>query len=72
MSDPGAEPGKRSSKAHAVLEQMGGVSGLIYSSLPVVAFVPVSQFFGLTTAIAAALGVAAVILVWRLVRREST
>lgn len=72
MSDPGAEPGKRSSKSHAVLEQMGGISGLIYSSLPVVVFVPVSQFFGLTTAIAAALGVAAVILVWRLVRREST
>jgi hypothetical protein len=51
---------------------MGGISGLIYSSLPVVAFVPVSQLFGLTSAIAAALGVAAVILVWRLVRHEST
>lgn len=72
MSDPGTEPGKRSSKAHAVLEQMGGVSGLIYSSLPVVAFVPVSQFFGLTAAVYSALGIAAVILVWRLVRREST
>ena len=72
MSDPGTEPGKRSSKAHAVLEQMGGISGLIYSSLPVVAFVPVSQFFGLTAAIYSALGIAAVILVWRLVRREST
>ncbi len=50
---------------------MGGISGLIYSSLPVVAFVPVSQFFGLTAAVASALGVAAIILVWRLVRRES-
>jgi hypothetical protein len=72
VSDPETEPGKPTSKAHAVLDQMGGVSGLIYSSLPVVAFVPVSQFFGLTAAIASALGVAAVILVWRLVRREST
>jgi len=72
VSVPGTDPGERSSKAHAVLAQMGGVSGLIYSSLPVVAFVPVSQFFGLTTAIAAALVVAAVILVWRLFRREST
>ena len=72
MSDPGTEPGKPNSKAHAVLEQMGGISGLIYSSLPVVAFVPVSQLFGLTAAIASALGIAAVILVWRLVRREST
>jgi hypothetical protein len=71
VSHPGTEPGKHT-KAHAVLEQMGGVSGLIYSSLPVVAFVPVSSLFGLTPAIIAALGVAAVILVWRLVRREST
>lgn len=51
---------------------MGGISGLIYSSLPVVAFVPVSSAFGLQAAIAAALGVAAIILVWRLIRREST
>lgn len=75
MSEPGTEPGKPTSgrtKAHAVLDQMGGISGLIYSSLPVLAFVPVSQFFGLTAAIISALGVAAIILVWRLARREST
>jgi Protein of unknown function (DUF3159) len=57
--------------AHALLEQMGGLSGLIYSSLPVLVFVPVSSFFGLTAAIYAALGVAALVLVWRLARRES-
>jgi len=50
---------------------MGGISGLIYSSLPVVVFVPVSTAFGLMPAIGAALGVAALILVWRLIRRES-
>jgi hypothetical protein len=50
---------------------MGGISGLIYSSLPVVVFVPVSTAFGLLPAIGAALGVAALILVWRLIRRES-
>ncbi|RAV13157.1 DUF3159 domain-containing protein [Mycolicibacterium sp. GF69] len=76
MSDPGSEPGQartqQSTRAHAVLDQMGGVSGLIYSSLPVVAFVPVSQIFGLMPAIVAALGVAGVILAWRLARREST
>ena len=70
MSDPGPEPGKPT-KAHAVLEQMGGISGLIYSSLPVVVFVPASTTFGLMPAIGAALGVAALILVWRLIRRES-
>jgi hypothetical protein len=50
---------------------MGGISGLIYSSLPVVVFVPASTAFGLMPAIGAALGVAALILVWRLIRRES-
>lgn len=57
--------------AQALLEQMGGVAGLIYSSLPVVVFVPVSSAFGLLPAILTALGVAALILVWRLARRES-
>ncbi len=57
--------------AHVLLEQMGGLSGLIYSSLPVLVFVPVSSFFGLTAAIYSALGVAGLVLVWRLVRRES-
>lgn len=83
MSDPGTEPGKpitqsttasttgSTTKANAVLDQMGGISGLIYSSLPVVAFVPVSQLVGLVPAIIAALGVATIILAWRLARRES-
>jgi hypothetical protein len=57
--------------AHALLEQMGGTSGLIYSSLPVVVFVPVSTTLGLMPAIGAALGVAALILLWRLVRHDS-
>ncbi|MDP4961274.1 MAG: DUF3159 domain-containing protein [Mycobacterium sp.] len=50
---------------------MGGVSGLIYSALPVVILVPVSTAFGLLPALIAALSVAAGILVWRLVRRDS-
>jgi len=57
--------------ASALLEQMGGVSGLVYSSLPVVAFVPVNTAFGLLPAILSAVAIAAVILVWRLIRRES-
>jgi hypothetical protein len=55
----------------ALLGQMGGVSGLIYSALPVVILVPVSTAFGLLPALIAALSVAAGILVWRLVRRDS-
>ncbi|WP_192860435.1 DUF3159 domain-containing protein [Mycobacterium sp. MS1601] len=54
-----------------MMDQMGGVSGLIYSSLPVLAFVPVSSAFGLVPAIVSALGVAALILVWRLYRKET-
>lgn len=54
-----------------LLAQAGGVSGVIYSSLPVVVFVIASSVSGLAAAIAAALGVAAVVLLWRLVRRES-
>jgi hypothetical protein len=53
-----------------LLEQLGGFSGLIYSTLPVLVFVPVNTMAGLTAAIWSALGVAAAILVWRLVRRS--
>lgn len=73
MSDPATEPGTEKSppRGAAVLEQMGGISGLIYSSLPVLVFVPVSSAFGLMPAIGAALAVATVVLAWRLLRRES-
>lgn len=72
MTDPGSEPGSQTSPpwGAAVLEQMGGISGLIYSSLPVVVFVPLSSAFGLMPAIGAALAVATLILAWRLLRRD--
>jgi Protein of unknown function (DUF3159) len=57
--------------AQAIMDQMGGISGLIYSSLPVVAFVPVSSAFGLVPAIISALGIAALILFWRLYRKDT-
>ncbi len=53
-----------------LLEQLGGLSGLIYSTLPVVVFVPSNALWGLAAAIWIALGVAAAILVWRLARRN--
>lgn len=77
MSAPGDEPGTEvtpesaPARGAAVLEQMGGISGLIYSSLPVLVFVPVSTAFGLLPAIGAALGVATLILIWRLIRKDS-
>lgn len=56
-------------KQQTILEQLGGLSGLVYSSLPVVAFVPANSLWGLGPAVWTALGVAAAILVWRIVRK---
>ncbi|MFD4183330.1 DUF3159 domain-containing protein, partial [Rhodococcus sp. NPDC058514] len=53
----------------SILEQLGGVSGLVYSTLPILVFVPINSFWGLTAAIWAALGVAAGVLVWRMIAR---
>ncbi|BBZ75396.1 membrane protein [Mycolicibacterium anyangense] len=69
-SEPVDEEDKKT-PAQALLAQMGGISGLIYSALPVAVLVPVNTAFGLVPAISAALGVAALILVWRLIRRDS-
>ncbi|WP_200174390.1 DUF3159 domain-containing protein [Tomitella cavernea] len=49
---------------------MGGIGGLVYSTLPILVFVPVNAVWSLQPALFAALGVAAAILVWRLVRGE--
>ncbi|QWF83599.1 hypothetical protein HUW46_07042 [Amycolatopsis sp. CA-230715] len=53
-----------------LLEQMGGVSGLFYSSLPVIVFVLANAFWGLTVGIWAAVGSAVAITVLRVVRKE--
>ncbi len=68
---PAAENAAQRTNAERLLAQLGGVSGLVYSSLPVLIFVVVSSIFGLRAAIAAALGVAVLILLWRLIRRDS-
>jgi len=57
--------------ADRVMEQLGGVAGIIYSSVPVLVFVGTSRLMGLAAAAGAALGVATLILLWRLARRES-
>jgi hypothetical protein len=58
-------------KQPTMLEQMGGVSGLVYSSLPVVVFVLVNAFAGLNPAIWSALGSAVLIGVVLVVRKGS-
>lgn len=58
--------------AESLLAQAGGVSGLVYSSVPVVIFVAVSSIGGLLPAIGSALAAAGLVLLLRLIRREST
>jgi hypothetical protein len=70
LTQPDQQPDQRN-PGQALLGQMGGVRGLIYSALPVAVLVPMNTAFGLLPAIFSALGVAAAILVWRLARKDS-
>ncbi|MGX6607887.1 DUF3159 domain-containing protein [Micromonosporaceae bacterium Da 78-11] len=83
MTDPGAadhvdldDAGSRtvsSYPAHrrqTLADQLGGPSGMLYAALPIVAFVAVNALFTLPLAIAVALGAAALIAGWRLLRKE--
>ncbi|TLS47118.1 DUF3159 domain-containing protein [Streptomyces montanus] len=65
---PGRIPGRQAKQTP--LEQMGGMTGLVYTMLPIVAFVSANSAFGLTAAIGTAVGVALAISVLRLVRKE--
>lgn len=53
-----------------LLEQMGGVAGLVYSTVPVIVFVVVSSMAELNAAVWSAIGITLAIGVFRLVRRE--
>lgn len=65
-----ASPAEPEERQPTLLEQMGGLSGLVYSSVPVVVFILANSFFGLGVAIWSALGSAVLITVVRLVRKE--
>jgi hypothetical protein len=53
-----------------MLEQMGGVSGVVYSTVPVAVFVVVNILTALRPALFAAVGTAVLIAIVRIVRRE--
>lgn len=54
-----------------MLEYMGGVSGIVYSTLPVVVFAPINALTkDLRVALAAAMLSAVLIFVWRLLRKQ--
>lgn len=76
MTDPSpeqvttADSPRSPQRTPTLLEQLGGIGGLVASVIPVVVFVAVNPFVGLVPAIWAALGVAIALGVWRLIRRE--
>jgi hypothetical protein len=53
-----------------LLEQMGGVQGVIASTIPVAVFVVVNVAFGLQPALIAALASGVAITIWRIVRKQ--
>lgn len=67
---PGGPADDDPHRAPTLMEQMGGVSGIVASSVPVVVFVVVNVVAGLEPALYAALGTGVAVLVWRLARRD--
>jgi hypothetical protein len=65
-----SETAEEEEREQTLLEQMGGISGLIYSSVPVLVFILVNSIFSLMPAIWSAVGVAVAITVLRVVRKE--
>lgn len=55
----------------SLLDQMGGLTGLVSATLPVLVLIPVNNVWGLGPALVAALGVALAISLWRLARKET-
>jgi hypothetical protein len=64
-----AEPAEADKKT-TLLQEMGGLSGLIYSSVPVLVFVLVNSIFSLQPAIWSSVGSALLITVVRVVRKQ--
>jgi hypothetical protein len=75
QAEPTAPTGKAAAAERRppplLVESIGGWRGLVDSGLPVVVFVAANAAAGLTAAIWAAIGCGAVLLVLRLVRRET-
>lgn len=81
MTQPSSPPGDDITSADAqrsapplaptLFEQLGGVSGLVSTVVPVVGFIVVNTLVGLQAAIFSALGVAVGVGLWRLIRKEA-
>lgn len=64
------EPAKHTDMTTTLLAGLGGVSGMVYTALPVVVFVAANAFFALPVTIAIAVVAALALTGWRMVRGE--
>ena len=75
MTDPAPDrpdrPERPEREFPTIMEQMGGVQGIIASSIPVAVFVVVNIAAGLQPALFASIGVAVLVTIWRIVRKEA-
>lgn len=67
----GNSEGEQELQQQSLLDQMGGLAGLVSSTLPILVFLPANNMWGLGGAVLASLGVAVIIFLWRLVRKEN-
>ncbi|SHL31370.1 Protein of unknown function [Pseudonocardia thermophila] len=65
------QPQRREREFPTVMEQMGGIPGIIASSIPVAVFVVVNIAAGLQAALFGAIGAAVLVTIWRIARREA-
>ncbi|MGI9002187.1 MAG: DUF3159 domain-containing protein [Pseudonocardia sp.] len=69
-SGPPPEPARSEREFPTLLEQMGGVPGIVASTIPVAVFVVVNLVFALQPALVAALAAGVALAVWRVARRQ--
>ncbi len=67
---PGSSPERPERTVPTLLEQMGGVTGIVASSIPVAVFVVVNIVASLQPALIAALVAGAAIAIWRIARKQ--
>ncbi|MDN5918499.1 MAG: DUF3159 domain-containing protein [Pseudonocardia sp.] len=67
---PSVEGPEAARRAPTLMDQMGGTSGIVASTVPVAVFVVVNVITSLRPALYAAIAAGVLVMVWRLVRRD--
>ncbi|PLW00434.1 hypothetical protein BRL53_00965 [Corynebacterium ulcerans] len=71
MDSSVTEPEGKTKDTGTFLDQMGGLGGLVSSTLPILVFVPINNTWGLNSGLLAAIAIAIAVTVWRLMRKEN-